>query len=326
MFKTKTIMYIIMMLGSMITVSSASWMGMWAGMEMNMMSIIPLIKEKSSKTAEACMIYFLVQSLGSALFMMSCIMSISELMDKSTYNMLIMVSMLMKMGAAPFHMWFPEILSKISWYNCMLLMTWQKLAPLSVINSIVNNKLLVVFSVIASVTVGSLGGLNQSSLKKIMAYSSIHHLGWMLAVNEIQNESMKYLMIYSAISVNISMMFMKYNMNYIHQINIMNLTPTEKIVMISSMLSLGGLPPFIGFLPKWMALQVLTQQGLIVMMMIMIMSSLINLFYYTRILSLTIIMQSTKNKWMKANHNKSLINSMLMVNMSLPLMMIMNFM
>nr|YP_010535311.1 NADH dehydrogenase subunit 2 [Coptosoma variegatum]UYA97850.1 NADH dehydrogenase subunit 2 [Coptosoma variegatum] len=324
MMKTKVLFISMMVIGTLMVINSTSWMGMWTGLEMNMMSIIPLLKDKTKKTSEACMIYFLTQSVSSSIFLVSCLMSTTNLIKMNSFYNLMIVSMLIKLGAAPFHAWFPEVMSKISWTNCMLMMTWQKIAPISVISSIWNMKIMNL-TVMASVIMGALGGINQASLKKIMAYSSIHHLGWMLAVVNIQNNWMEYLTIYSIISIMLIFMFMSYNMLYLNQINAINLSPMEKITLTTSMMSLGGLPPFIGFLPKWIVLQTLIQQKMIMIPLIMIMCSLISLFYYLRTMSFTMMMKSTTNKWINIKSKKTLINTMMIINMSLPMSLIMSF-
>nr|AUW38577.1 NADH dehydrogenase subunit 2 [Cryptacrus comes] len=322
MYKSKILFWIIMSYGTILTLSSNNWISMWMGLEINMMSFIPLINNKNKSTSEAMMIYLLTQSVSSMLLMFSVII-MNLTMNNMMYN-LIMVSLLIKLGAAPFHMWLPEMITKMSWINGMLLMTWQKIAPLMMMNNLTLNNKILYTTVILSVMVGTLGGLNQMSLRKIMGYSSINHLGWMLSLSKTKSYWINYLMIYSIMVIMMCWMFNQYNMIHLNQVNNMNLTFTEKMNYITAMLSLGGLPPFLGFLPKWMVIQTMMNNQLIMMMIIMMMCSLISLFYYMRIMTSMMLSFSMSNKWITTQPKMMMTFSIMTVNMSLPIIMMMN--
>nr|YP_010222511.1 NADH dehydrogenase subunit 2 [Calacta lugubris]UCC45922.1 NADH dehydrogenase subunit 2 [Calacta lugubris] len=325
MNKNKTVFFMMTVISSMITMCSNSWMGMWMGMEMNMLSFIPLVKKKKSKkSSEAVMMYFMVQSLSSSVLMFSIIINSMINNNSQMINTITFMSLMAKMGAAPFHMWLPEMMAKMEWNECMMMMTWQKLAPMSVSMNTAPKTEVVMMTAIMSILVGSMGGINQTSIRKIMGYSSINHLGWMIPLNKIQNNWMIYLMIYSMMIISTCSMFKEYNMKFITQVNSMNLSFTEKTSYIMSMMSLGGMPPLIGFLPKWMVIQSMMQSNMNMMMMIMIMMSMINLFFYMRTMSPMIMSQSTINKWVKTNHKPMIINTNIMVNMSLPMLTMLN--
>nr|AUW38572.1 NADH dehydrogenase subunit 2 [Brachyplatys subaeneus] len=318
MYKTKTLFVSVMMMSTMMVMSSTSWMGMWMGMEMNMMSFIPLIKKKGSKdSSEAMMIYFLTQSVSSSVMMFSIIMMNMYTSSNNMIDSLLISSLMVKMGAAPFHMWIPEIMTKLSWNTCMVLMTWQKMAPLSVMSNIKTSNIMII-SMVMSVIVGSMGGLNQTSLKKIMGYSSINHMGWMISLNKIQSNWMMYMLIYSLMIMMTCTIFKKHNMMFINQINNMEMTMTEKMSIITSMLSLGGMPPLIGFLPKWMAIQTMMKMNMNMTLMVMMLFSLITLFFYMRTMSPFMLTQSKINKWNKSKINKKMMIIILMMNFSLP--------
>nr|AUW38600.1 NADH dehydrogenase subunit 2 [Psacasta neglecta] len=322
MHKSKSMFLIIMLTGTILTMSSNNWISMWMGLEINMMAFIPLISYKNKNSPQAMMIYLLTQSVSSMILMFSIIMF--NLTLNSLFNNLVLISLLIKMGAAPFHMWLPEIMSKMSWSSNMILMTWQKLAPLLMINSLNFSNKIMYLSIIMSVTVGALGGLNQLSLRKIMGYSSINHLGWMLSLSKIKNNWMIYLIVYSMMVTMLCWMFHQYNMIHINQMNSMDMTMTEKMNYFIAMMSLGGLPPFLGFLPKWIAIQTLINSNLVFMMIVMVMFSLISLFYYMRVMTSMMMNFSMSNKWVSIKSNNSLIYTMMILNMSLPLIMIIN--
>nr|QAU54256.1 NADH dehydrogenase subunit 2 [Cydnidae sp. ITV1034] len=314
-----------LIIGTLITISSNNWISMWMGLELNMISFIPLIMNNKNKSnSEASLIYFLIQSVSSMILLFS-IIELCGGKEKQLFIDLGSMSLMIKMGAAPFHMWFPEIMSKMKWETCIMLMTWQKVAPLMMMNNMIYSPMIMFFTVSMSTIVGGLGGLNQTSLRKIMSYSSINHLGWMLSLNKVQNNWIKYLIIYSILTTTICIMFHKYNLFFINQINSMDLSSTNKITYSVAMLSMGGLPPFMGFLPKWMALQSLMQDCKFILIMIMVMMSLLTLFYYMRTMTSMMLSYSHMNLWFTMKCNNTLNFSILTLNLSLPLIMTLNF-
>nr|QKY63779.1 NADH dehydrogenase subunit 2 [Dipetalogaster maximus] len=320
-----------MVLGTGVVISSDTWLGMWMGLEMNLISFIPLLyKSKNMASSESCMIYFLIQSLGSMLMLISVLLNssimISPIMGEEFINMALMLSMMIKLGVPPFHFWFPEILEKMSWVNCTILMTWQKIAPLCVLSYIINSPILPII-ITLTVTVGAIGGLNQTSLRKILGYSSINHMGWMIACMKFNNEFwMKYLIIYSIIVIMMTTLFNSYSSFFINQM--VNSSPTfmEKSLIIILFLSLGGLPPFIGFMPKWLVIQSMISSNSAMVMFIMVMSALITLFYYLRLISSTLLIYSTTIKWNQNKQmNPTLVILMITTNLSLPVIAMLNF-
>nr|AUW38569.1 NADH dehydrogenase subunit 2 [Agonosoma flavolineatum] len=322
MYKSKTLFTLLMVTGTILTMSSNNWISMWMGLEINMMAFIPIINQKNKNSPQAMMMYFLTQSISSMILMFSIIMNSLE--PNMMINNLTLISLLIKMGAAPFHMWLPEIMTNMSWTSATLLMTWQKLAPMMMINSMNYNNKIMYISIIMSITVGAIGGLNQMSLRKIMGYSSINHLGWMLSLSKIKNNWITYIMIYSIMVTMICWMFNQNNMMHINQINSLSMTNMEKMNYFIAMMSLGGLPPFLGFMPKWLVIQTLIENKMFIMMMIMIMFSLISLYYYMRTMSKMMLNMAMNNKWNWTKPNINIMTMMIMINLSLPLIMITN--
>nr|URT60175.1 NADH dehydrogenase subunit 2 [Arma chinensis] len=313
-------------MSTLITLSANNWISMWIGLEINMMSFIPLILNKINKSSsEAAMIYFLTQSISSVLMiMMILIMMCKYLVPNFMINSIIMISLFIKLGAAPFHMWMPKIMSNMEWMKCSILMTWQKIAPLFMISNL-NNKMMLYIIIVLSVSVGSIGGLNQTSLRKMMAYSSINHLGWLLAINKSMNLWMIYLIIYSMMIVSVCYLFNKYKFNFINQIMSINMNNMDKFSLFLLMLSMGGLPPFIGFMPKWLTIQSMINEKEIFIMLIMIMFSLITLMYYLRVMTNMYLSFNSSIKW-SLNYYNYLTVTVIMINLSLPLMIIMDIM
>nr|ARH53883.1 NADH dehydrogenase subunit 2 [Hygrotus nigrolineatus] len=305
-----------LIMGTLITISSQSWMGTWMGLEINLLSFIPIISIKNNQlSSESSIKYFLVQALASSIFLFSIIMIMtkSKMINEMymTNKMMLMMmnsAILMKLGAAPFHFWFPEIIEGLNWTNSLILMTWQKIAPFSIISYIMKFNMFMIIIIMISTFIGSIGGLNQISLRKLLSYSSINHIGWMIS-SLIINEMiwLIYFMIYSIISSTIMIMFNKYNIYLMKQIYLMNNNNNMiKFIMLMNILSLGGLPPFLGFMPKWIVIQNLINSYFI-LTMFMIMMSLITLFFYIRLTYSSLIMMNNENNYviMMNMYNKS---------------------
>nr|UCC45987.1 NADH dehydrogenase subunit 2 [Eurydema dominulus] len=324
MKKSSWLFMMTLIASTMITLSSNNWISMWIGLELNMMAFIPLIVDKINKSSsEAAMIYFLVQSVSSMLLIMMVMMLMYKyLMINNNIFMMINISLLIKLGAAPFHMWLPEIMSKMEWSKCIILMTWQKIAPLFMMSNL-NFSNIINLSIIWSIGIGSLGGINQSSLRKMMGYSSINHLGWMLAINKTMNLWIIYIMIYSMMVLLMCTMFMNYKMYFINQVAGLNMTNMEKTSLFIMMLSMGGLPPFIGFLPKWITIQSMMNNKEFIMILFMIMCSLITLMYYLRVMMNMYMSYNSSIKWSNIYYKiKPLMFFSMMINFSLPLILI----
>nr|QBF01207.1 NADH dehydrogenase subunit 2 [Stegana sp. 2078 JL-2019] len=301
---SKILFVIIMMVGSLITINSNSWLKAWMGLEINLLSFIPLMSDSNNlMSTEASLKYFLVQAMASTVLLFAVILFMMNNINldiKTSYiSMIILSSLLLKSGTAPFHFWFPNIMESLSWMNCLLLMTWQKIAPLMLI-SYINIKMLLFMSIILSVIVGSLGGLNQSSLRKLMAFSSINHLGWMLMALYL-NEMiwLIYFLMYFFLSFVLTFMFNNFKIFHFNQMfSLFFKSKILKFVLFMNFLSLGGLPPFLGFLPKWLVIQQLTMENQYFMLMILMMSTLITLFFYLRICYSAFMLNYFENNWM----------------------------
>nr|WGT87755.1 NADH dehydrogenase subunit 2 [Sclomina erinacea]WGT87885.1 NADH dehydrogenase subunit 2 [Sclomina erinacea] len=301
---SKIMFSMIMIMGTVLVISSESWLSMWMGLEMNMMAFIPLIyKEKVNSTFESCMIYFLIQSMGSILMLISILMnpffSISQTLEQELFSMMLTISMVLKMGGPPFHFWFPEILDKMTWPGCFILMTWQKIAPMYILSCIIDlNSLFMSIITLIMVLTGSIGGLNQTSIRKIMGYSSMDHMGWMIVCMKFNNSLwVFYFLIYAIILASIIYTFNFYSTYYINQYSNKSLNFTEKFMIIIAFLSLGGLPPFLGFLPKLIVIQLTIMYNSYIISMILVMTTLITLFYYIRLISSILLINSSTTKW-----------------------------
>nr|YP_010852756.1 NADH dehydrogenase subunit 2 [Neope ramosa]WGL40123.1 NADH dehydrogenase subunit 2 [Neope ramosa] len=288
---------------TLISISSNSWLGCWIGLEINLLSFIPLISNSNNlMNSEASLKYFLTQSIASINFLFSIIFSLF-LMKNFFFNNLISIlinsSLLMKMGSVPFHFWFPNIMEGLSWMNCFILMTWQKITPMILLSYYFNMNFLMII-MIFNVLIGAVGGFNQTSLRKLMAFSSINNLGWMLSALMIsENLWMIYFFFYSFLISIMCFLFYMLNIFFINQMFNFNINFSIKFSIMINFLSLGGLPPFLGFFPKWLIINYLILSKLYIISFFFIMMSLIMLIFYIRIIYSSFMFFSFKFKWFK---------------------------
>nr|YP_010704148.1 NADH dehydrogenase subunit 2 [Mydaus javanensis]WCO87457.1 NADH dehydrogenase subunit 2 [Mydaus javanensis] len=327
-----------MMAGTMMVMVSSHWMFIWIGFEMNMLAIIPiLMKTFNPRAMEASTKYFLTQATASMILMLGIITNLlltgqwtmSNMLNPIASNMMT-IALTMKLGLSPFHFWVPEVTQGISMLSAMILLTWQKIAPLSTLYQMspsINSNLLLTMAMI-SMLVGGWGGLNQTQLRKIMAYSSISHMGWMTAVTLINpNLMILNLVIYVMMTLGTFMLFTYNSSTTTLSLSYSwNKFPLTTSLMLILMMSIGGLPPLSGFMPKWMIIQELTKNNMIIMSTLMTLTALLNLFFYVRLAYATALTMfpSTNNmkmKWLFNNQKTSPLLSPLIImsTMLLPL-------
>nr|YP_002735057.1 NADH dehydrogenase subunit 2 [Phaenacantha marcida]ABZ02086.1 NADH dehydrogenase subunit 2 [Phaenacantha marcida] len=329
MFMTKSKMwfFIMLMTSTLIILSSKNWMSMWMGLEFNLLSFIGLISATKNKMkSQAIMMYFLTQSMSSMILIFSLMINyflMSTIMMSPIFKSIMIIGLLIKVGAAPFHMWVPEIMFKLKWMEATILMTWQKLGPLFMTSALCQNNWMMSVSIILSSMMGAIGGLNTTSLKKIMAYSSISNMGWMLMLIAQQGNWYLYWIVYSVIVATINNIFNKWNSLFINQMTMNTPSLSSKFIIAMSVLSMGGLPPFLGFLPKWMVIQSMIYNGSFIIMLLMIMMSLITLIYYMRMISSALMLYSPMIKWMYKTPSK--MTHLMFINTMLPLFLVLSY-
>nr|YP_009754751.1 NADH dehydrogenase subunit 2 [Megaerops niphanae]QIP52799.1 NADH dehydrogenase subunit 2 [Megaerops niphanae] len=311
---TLIIIMLTVILGTLIVMMSSHWLMVWIGFELNMLAIIPILMKKyNPRSMEASTKYFLTQATASMLLMLAITINLVHSGQWSTTtplsptaSVIMTLAMAMKLGLAPFHFWVPEVAQGIQLSSGLILLTWQKLAPMSILYQIsptINLNLMLTLSIL-SIAAGGWGGLNQTQLRKIMAYSSIAHMGWMTAIMTFNpTMALLNLAIYILLTTTTLLMFMLNSTTTTLSLShTWNKTPLIATTILVSMLSLGGLPPLSGFLPKWMILQELTKNDSIILPTIMVVTALLNLFFYMRLTystSLTTFpsMNNMKLKW-----------------------------
>nr|UOU85279.1 NADH dehydrogenase subunit 2 [Cynomya mortuorum] len=314
---SKIMFFSILIMGTLISISANSWLGAWMGLEINLLAFIPLMSDNKLMSTEASLKYFLTQALASSVFLFAVILFLlNSSKTNSNYfmEMMIFSSLLLKSGSAPFHFWFPNVMEGLSWSNALILMTWQKIAPLMLISYIIF-KPLIMTSIILSSLIGALGGLNQTSLRKLMAYSSINHLGWMLAAMYNSNLLwLTYFMFYSFLTFAMIFMFNMFKTSHINQLfSLFFHSKIMKFFLFFNLLSLGGLPPFLGFFPKWIVIQSLTINNQLFLLTFMVLMTLITLYFYMRLSYSAFMLNYYENNWLNSSIYKSINMKIFMI-------------
>lgn len=256
---------------------------------------------------EASLKYFLSQALASSILLFSSILflfqnnfiiNLSFNKENNYICIIILSALLIKSGTAPFHFWFPNVIEGLNWINSLILITWQKIGPLILISYLII-KYILFWCIILSIIIGSLGGLNQTSLRKLITFSSINHLGWIL-IRIFSNESLwiNYFIFYSFLSFNLIFLFNIFKLFHINQLfSLFIFNKYLKFSLFINLLSLGGLPPFLGFIPKWITIQYLTFNNQLFLISIIIIITLVTLFFYLRLCYTAFILNYYENNW-----------------------------
>nr|YP_011003466.1 NADH dehydrogenase subunit 2 [Microphysogobio chinssuensis]WBR66360.1 NADH dehydrogenase subunit 2 [Microphysogobio amurensis]WBR66373.1 NADH dehydrogenase subunit 2 [Microphysogobio anudarini]WPS65516.1 NADH dehydrogenase subunit 2 [Microphysogobio chinssuensis] len=297
-------------LGTTLTFASSHWLLAWMGLEINTLAIVPLMAQHHHPRAvEATTKYFLTQATAAAMILFASTTNAWITGEWDMNNMsspiastMVITALALKIGLAPMHFWMPEVLQGLDLLTGLILSTWQKLAPLALIiqTSQTIDPLLLTSLGLMSTLVGGWGGLNQTQLRKILAYSSIAHMGWMIIV--LQYAPQLTLLALGTYIFMTSAAFLTLKMSSATKINTLAMTWSNSPILTATtalvLLSLGGLPPLTGFMPKWLILQELTKQGLPTTATIMALAALLSLYFYLRLcyaMTLTISPNTTNS-------------------------------
>nr|QAU54051.1 NADH dehydrogenase subunit 2 [Grus japonensis] len=319
-----------LLLGTTITISSNHWMSAWAGLEINTLAITPLIsKSHHPRAIEAAIKYFLVQATASALVLFSSMINawstgqwdITQL-NQPVSCLLLTTAIAMKLGLVPFHFWFPEVLQGSPLTTALLLSTVMKFPPITILflTSHSLNPMLLTSMAIASAALGGWMGLNQTQVRKILAFSSISHLGWMTIIIMYSPKlTLLTFYLYSLMTITV---FLILNTIKALKLSTMMITwtkiPTLNATLMLTLLSLAGLPPLTGFLPKWLIIQELTKQEMTTAATIITMLSLLGLFFYLRLAYYsTITLPPNSTNHMKQWHTDKSTNTLIAIFTSL---------
>nr|ADU53911.1 NADH dehydrogenase subunit 2 [Certhia americana]ADU53936.1 NADH dehydrogenase subunit 2 [Certhia americana] len=333
--QAKLIFALSLTLGTTHTISSNHWIMAWTGLEINTLAILPLIsKSHHPRAIEAATKYFLVQAAASALVLFSSMTNawhtgqwdITQL-SHPTSCLILTVALAMKLGLVPFHFWFPEVLQGSSLIVGLLLSTLMKFPPITLLyltSPSLKPSVLMTMAIL-SAALGGWMGLNQTQTRKILAFSSISHLGWMAII--VAYSPKLALLNFYLYTLMTAAVFLSLNSIKALKLSTLMTTwtkaPSLNAILLLTLLSLAGLPPLTGFLPKWLIIQELTKQEVALAATIIALLSLLGLFFYLRLAyCATITLPPHTTNHMKQWYNNKPTNTMVAVLTTMSLMLL----
>nr|YP_010277785.1 NADH dehydrogenase subunit 2 [Chelonus formosanus]UHY94326.1 NADH dehydrogenase subunit 2 [Chelonus formosanus] len=278
---------ILLLINPLMIFSMNNWMNLWMNMEMNMLIFLTFIILNNKYLYDLPMKYYLINSLSSMIFFM--MMNLLILNNLMVFKYLMNLMMMIKLGLFPFYYWFLEMMIFINWMSCFFLSVWQKLFPLYLINLLMlkdMNMIFVIFNGIFSMFMV----INEYMLKKIFSYSSINHMIWMILILMVNIIFFfVYYIIYLMLNFMLMMIFKK--INVLSLVDLLNESLNMNIYFIMIIISIGGLPPFLGFLMKFMLIYEMILHMKFFLILMLIFFSLFFLYFYMR-LSLNYMMMN----------------------------------
>ena len=311
---------LMVLLGSIVVVTCDNLIILYLGLELQTFSLFILIsKNKNSiRGTESSLKYFILGALSSGIFLLGVSFVFSfglsfSLKDlffnfgfDSSMNyiscLLICLSLFFKLALFPLHFWIADIYEGSSWEVISLISTIPKISVLSIILQILNSSNFFIISAVISIVIGTMGALNQTKLKRLLAYSGISHMGFiMLGFGLLSNQgyeaSFIYLLIYIFTVLGIFLLVSKTNFTknyFIIELGGLNLV--NKITAISWLiffLSIAGVPPLSGFISKWIILAAMVNYKYLLPIIIGITFSAIGAGYYLRVVKIAYFQKSS---------------------------------
>lgn len=286
------------------------------GIEISLLSFIPFIINKNKVRSEAIMKYFIVQRVASTIFLFRVIYI---LIGVSIINEIFLtISILIKLGSAPFHNWVIIIIETIDYSVLLILLTIIKVPSLSIMYQINTNFL--VIPIIIRIVIRSISCLNQSSIRKTLGYSSIYNIRIMLSSINKFRLTLVFLTIYTFMLTILTANISNLKVNFINQIVSNEFNPWLKFNLWINMLSLGGFPPLIGFVSKIIIIQILICNIQVMMLTVLVVTSILVIIFYTRLAFTSIINFYSFKKWIISKNKPTIF--LITINISITPMLI----
>jgi len=309
-------------LGMMVMISSNDLMIFYIGLELQSLALYVLasFNRDQLKSSESGLKYFVLSALSSGLLLYGCSLIygfsgstnfnvISDTMNSTHYGLtfgivFILVGLAFKISAVPFHMWAPDVYEGSPTSVTLFFAIVPKVAALTVfirflyvpfVNMIEQWQPILIFLSIASMIFGAIAAIGQKNLKRLIAYSSIGHIGYILAglsivTNEGIQSSIAYISIYLVMNLGLfsCLLMMKRNDQYFESIDdLSGLSKNHPVLALSLMIilfSLAGIPPLAGFFAKFYIFKSVIEQSMYFLAIVGLLSTVIAAFYYLRII------------------------------------------
>ena len=337
-FKISKIEYPILILssvlGMMVMISSNDLIVFYMGLELQSLALYVLatFNRDNLKSSEAGLKYFVLSALSSGLLLYGCsliygfsgstnfnIIALQLNSDEYTLTfgiVFILVGLAFKISAVPFHMWAPDVYEGSPTTVTLFFTMVPKIAALTVFIrflyvpflGLVNQwQMIIIFLSIASMLFGAVAAIGQKNIKRLIAYSSIGHIGYVLAgvattSNEGIQSSIMYITIYVIMNLSLfsCLLMLKRNNNYYENIDdLSGLSKNHPLLSFSLLIvlfSLAGIPPLAGFFAKFYVFKAVIEQSMYFLAVVGLLSTVIAAFYYLRIIKI-IYFDSEKEKY-----------------------------
>ena len=311
-------------LGMMIMISSNDLIVFYMGLELQSLALYVLatFNRDQLKSSEAGLKYFVLSALSSGLLLYGCSLIygftgstnfdlISEKLNSSDYALtfgivFILVGLAFKISAVPFHMWAPDVYEGAPTSVTLFFTMVPKIAALTVfirflyvpfLNLINQWQMILIFLSIASMLFGAIAAIGQTNLKRLIAYSSIGHVGYTLAglstgSNEGIQSSVIYFIIYIVMNLGLfsCLLMMKRNNKYFENLDdLSGLSKNHPLLSLSLLIilfSLAGIPPLAGFFAKFYIFKSVIEQSMYFLAVVGLLSTVIAAFYYLRVIKI----------------------------------------
>ena len=318
------ILVICAVLGMMVMISSNDLIVFYIGLELQSLSLYVLssFNRDEVKSSEAGLKYFVLSALSSGLLLYGCSLIygfsgstnfeiIANNLDSDQYVLtfgivFILVGLAFKISAVPFHMWAPDVYEGSPTSVTLFFTIVPKIAALTVfirflyvpfINLIDQWQMILIFLSIASMVFGAVAAIGQKNIKRLIAYSSISHIGYALAglttgTNEGIQSSVIYITIYFVMNLGLfsCLLMLKRNDQYHETLDdLSGLSKNHPLLSLSLLVilfSLAGIPPLAGFFAKFYVFMAVIEQSMYFLAIVGLLSTVIAAFYYLRIIKI----------------------------------------
>jgi NADH-quinone oxidoreductase subunit N len=311
-------------LGMMVMISSNDLIVFYMGLELQSLALYVLatFNRDQLKSSEAGLKYFVLSALSSGLLLYGCSLIygftgstnfnvIANQLNSSEYMItfgivFILVGLAFKISAVPFHMWAPDVYEGSPTSVTLFFTMVPKIAALTVfirflyvpfLNLIDQWQMILIFLSIASMLFGAIAAIGQTNIKRLIAYSSIGHIGYTLAglatgSNDGIQSSVIYITIYIIMNLGLfsCLLMMKRNNKYYENIeDLSGLSKNHPLLSFSLLIilfSLAGIPPLAGFFAKFYIFKSVLEQSMYFLAIVGLLSTVIAAFYYLRIIKI----------------------------------------
>ena len=275
---------------------SRNWLVLWLWIELKRLALIPILRSKiTPRSIEATRKYFLFQATGRVILLLGILfrhMNSEKLFIIGYYKTLelviIIFALTLKMGIFPKHFWFIDVMQGINFLKGFFVSIISKIIPLYIIISI--NKSLTFFILyiigVSSVLIGSIFGVQQTQLRKLIALSSITHLGWMIILFAKTRKNWIGILLFLSYIIMVTPLFWLGKIFAIEHLSKgVRLAGNFTLIFtfIIRILSIAGFPPLLGFFYKWIIFYKIIGKRKFLVIGVLIMARLLSLFYYIKI-------------------------------------------